>query len=113
MRHGNPRRAKHPVHRRCCLPDPPCSGCFCFAKEDLVDVQLSKSKFSTLIAPLPNVRQRLLERDKLAREVFPDSADLWSGWRTVIDSVDRAYLKLDPYELWMLCKDEKKVGRPN
>ena len=79
---------------------------FCFAEEDFVEVPLSESKFSTLVAPTEAVRRRLDARDTLARDFFPDHADLWLRWRRVIESIDRSFLKLDPYELWMLCKTE-------
>jgi hypothetical protein len=83
---------------------------FCFAEEDFVDVHMSQGRFSTLVTNMGQVRRRLTERDTLAREFFPAHAGIWSHWRAVIEAVDRRYLKLDPYEIWLLYKEDYELG---
>jgi hypothetical protein len=83
---------------------------FCFEEEDFVVVRLSrKESFSTLVAPMEKVRWRLAERDKLARDFFPEAAEIWSGWRKTIEAIDRSYLKLDVCEIWVLYKNAKEL----
>lgn len=74
---------------------------FCFdSNTDFVEVKLSDGEYSTLVSPVPAVRKRLAQRDALARALFPEYVADWERWRRVVESVDRQYLKLDPYELW-------------
>jgi len=85
---------------------------FCFEEEDFVVVRLPrKQSFSTLVAPMKKVRQRLAERDELARGFFPDAAEMWSSWRKTIEAVDRRYLKLDVCEIWVLYKNAKELEK--
>ncbi len=83
---------------------------FCFEEPELAEREYEGEPIPTLVTTLKKARQRLKARDQQARELFPAHSAIWDGWREVIDSVERRYLKVDAFEIWQLYAGEGELG---
>ncbi|MGE3805017.1 MAG: hypothetical protein AB7K24_10130 [Gemmataceae bacterium] len=68
---------------------------FCFDEDCLADMKVEEVVHTALVSPLPDVRQRLAARDSLARSWFPGHVALWERWLSVMDLLNRPFLKID------------------
>src|SRR3954451_6608858 len=73
---------------------------FCFDRGDLVTLTLANGDpLPTLVAGMKKVRRRLAQRDRLARELFPEHVGIWEEWREQNEAVEQRYLKADLCEI--------------
>jgi len=78
---------------------------FCYDPEDLTIAEAGDDEIPTLTAPIERVKARLAEREKRARRLFPEHADVWAEWVAAIRKVKRPYLKVEMSEIWCLSPD--------
>src|SRR5262245_27770559 len=82
-----------------CAYQVPAVWLFCFGSDDLSHYQGEAGPVPALVAEMDKVRQRLADRDRRARDLFPEHEAIWERWRGVIDAIDRQYLKADFCEI--------------
>jgi len=101
---------REPLSVAGCAYQVPAFWLFCFDAHDLTHYEDAGGPVPTLIAEMDKVRQRLADRDRRARDLFPQHVAVWEEWCKAIDRVDRQYLKMDVIELQMLCDNEDDLA---
>jgi hypothetical protein len=84
---------------------------FCFDTGDTVSVESEEGTIPALVSDMAKVRSRLAERDEFAKALFPGYNAAWDEFRGAVETVDRKYLKVDAYEIWMIDGEEGEFGR--
>ena len=72
---------------------------FCFGEESIPEEDEGGDP-AILVTPAEEARRRLAEREALAAQVFPEHADVWARWRSIIGAVGRGDLRLDASGIW-------------
>ncbi len=81
----------------------------CFDTNHLVILDVDgDGTLTTVVAPLDEVRQRLAQRDAALRELFPHYTDSWDAWRSLLDTVEEGFLKLDASEISALADTDQQ-----
>lgn len=99
-----------PVTVAGCADRVPVFWLFCFGADDLSYYEGPEGPVPLLVAEMDKVRQRLAERDHLARDLFPAHTSLWERWGKAIESLDRHYLKADLSGAQVLYVDEDELA---
>jgi hypothetical protein len=84
---------------------------FCYAGDNITRYRLRNNELIGLVSEMKEVKSRLAERDRLARETFPAYTDVWARWRETFASVECAFLGLDAHGIWDVYASNEAFAR--
>lgn len=84
---------------------------FCFDRSDLTEIDTDEGKIPQLVTEMAAARRRLAAREAAAKQLFPTYGGVWAEFRAAVEAVDRRYLKLDGYEVWMTYGDDGEFAQ--